>query len=313
MGKKITDGIYGEGHMKRTVWMAGMVLITLAAQNATAALIASESFSTGNGGGDYVNAQAFNGADNKTVVTGNSGFGTGAGQEWVNGTSLVLPRDFVDLTHNGVVGSTAKGGVIINPAGVGVDRNSQRALGSPLPSATSYFLSGLVQYGNSDAMLEGDVVSLGFGDALPVNSADISDGFHLGLYETGDQTYLAAFAGGNIYQMAAVAQGTVYQIVLRLDVNASGNETLNAWYAAPGDTSLTPALTDQSVETYTEAADLSTFIAQTIGGSNGAGSRLDEMRFGTTLSDVTTIPEPAAMDLVGLVSIGALFLRRLVM
>ena len=109
----------------------------------------SNSFSTGNGGGDYVDAQAFNVATNATVTTGNSGFGTGAGQEWINGTSLVLPRWFAGSSaHNGVVGSMSDGGAVINPAGAGVDRNSQRALGSSLPSATSYFLSGLVQYGN---------------------------------------------------------------------------------------------------------------------------------------------------------------------
>ena len=307
--KKITKVIDLKESIKRAAWMVGIVLSVIVSQDASAALIASESFSTGAVAGDYTDAQAFNGTDNKTVTIGTSGF---AGQEWVNGTSLVLPRWFASSSaHNGIVGSTSAGGAIINPAGVGVDRHSQRALGSALPSATSYFLSGMVQYGNDGAMLNGDVVSLGFGDTLSVNTADISDGFHLGLYETGDQTYLAAFAGGSIYQLAAVPQSIFHQIVLRLDVNASGNETLNAWYAAPGDNDLTHALVDQSVETYTEAADLSTFIAQTIGGSNGTGPRLDEMRFGTALSDVTAIPEPAVMGLMGFVSIGALFLRRL--
>jgi len=60
-----------------------------------------------------------------------------------------------------------------------------------------------------------------------------------------------------------------------------------------------------------DAGDLDTFVAQTKTTFQlDDHEPFDEMRFGTALGDVTTIPEPAALGMIGLASGAILFIRR---
>jgi len=159
-------------------------------------------------------------------------------------------------------------------------------------------------YDKQKLLENGDKMAMGMMDAISASSFDVSTGMHIGYYRTNDVNYLAAFAGGNTYPLLELAGGLVgnlYQVVLKLDVDASGNETLTAWYAADGDLTLTPGLAATDVgDIWQAAGDLDTFTLQTQEGgeSNVQLGRFDEMRFGTSVADVTQAELPEDLDSV---------------
>jgi hypothetical protein len=100
--------------------------------------------------------------------------------------------------------------------------------------------------------------------------------------------------------------------VLKLAVNASGNETLTAWYAANGATSLTLGLGATDVgNIWSSTGSLDTFVLQTdASGTTTAYQPFDEMRFGTALADVSAIPEPSTAALLAGGAAGLVLLGR---
>jgi hypothetical protein len=265
-----------------------------------AALIASESFET-SADGVYVSGNIYN----QGVVTGNTGFSSS--NVWVNNTGAIKANTSTNSaywldTHSGISGSvgTTHGVALVTS---GYNRNSNRLLAATPATASSYYFSGVSRLNGSTVLDNGDKMSMGMMDAIAANSFDVSTGIHFGCYKQSDTDYLAVFAGGNTYNLLELAGGLVgkvYQVVLKLDVDASGNETLTAWYAADGDQTLTPGLTAADVgDIWQDAGDLDTFTLQAAEGLNTTGTQLgrfDEMRFGTSLSDVTTIADPATLD-----------------
>lgn len=301
--------------MDKIIGIAGMVLAALVAQETTAALIASESFSVGNGG-DYVNAQSFNTAPNSTNLTGNTGFSTD--NAWAVGTSLIQPRDYDSLTHTLVQGSTANGMVAVRPGGNGIGRQVSRDLAA-VPTGSTFYMSGLISVHTLTALDPDESAAMGLIGSIAVNTYDISSGLHLGVNCDSDgNVYLSAFAAGNTYHLGdALTSATALEtqmIVLRLDVNTSGNnDTLTGWIAQAGETNLTQVLSVNNIDTGT-AANLKMFVVQSQGGSDSqtaSGARLDEFRFGTTLNDVAAIPEPATISTLGVGTLLVLLARRL--
>lgn len=280
-------------------------------ETASSALISSESFWTQStvSGGSYGNA-AFASASapaNNVVVAGNSGFS--AGNPWLNSTGAVVASSTFSLTGSVVPGSTSSGAAALSPRGV--DRNSVRQLASTPALSSSYYLSGLVNVGSlTDLDTPGEYLACGFlGNTLAATVVDINTGFHFGVRNDAGTIYLAAFAGGTAYNLLALDGSTIantYQIVLKLDVNASGTDTLTAWYAQNNATGLTQGLAATSVNTWTGAGSLGYFALQDHSTVSDASAfvAFDEMRFGTTLADVTTVPEPST---VALFVIGGLF------
>jgi hypothetical protein len=123
------------------------------------------------------------------------------------------------------------------------------------------------------------------------------------LIESGHQPVIAAPEKRN-YQM----------VMHEVNVLAAGQDTLTAFTARNGETVLTQALGPTSVTTWTAVGDIDHFTMMARGQNNtgnGAGVFFDEMRFGTTLADVTirAVPEPSRVLLTGL-GLGALLLRR---
>ncbi len=302
--------------MKKIQYIVPLAAIMMGA-SASAALIASESFSTGNGS-DYVNAQNFNSASNSNVLTGTTGFADTAGKAWVNGTSLVVPRNFTSLTHTLVQGTPVTGLATVIPGGNGVARNSNRELASA-PSGSSFYISGLVRIGGLANIDPDESASMGLIGNIAVNTWDTDTGIHLGLTKDGlGDVYLAAFAAGNTYTLGSKLTSTqateTQMIVLKLDVDTSGNnDTLTAWVAQQGATDLTQVLSVSDINTGT-TADLGRFVIQSMGGPDAVtagGTRMDEFRFGTTMSDVTSIPEPATLSLLGIAAGGLLVSRGL--
>ncbi len=304
----------GARKMNKIIGIAVMVLAALVARETTAALIASESFSVGNGG-DYVNSVNFNVAPNSTNLTGNTGFSTG--NPWAIGTSLIQPRDYDSLTHTLVQGSTASGMAAVRPGGGGIGRQVSRELAA-VPTGSTFYMSGLVSIHTLDAMDPNETIAMGLIGSIGASTFNVGSGLHLGMNtDSSGNVYLSAFAAGNTYHLGdALTVATALQtqmIVLRLDVDTSGaNDTLTGWIAQAGETNLTQVLSVNNIDTGA-AANLKTFVVQSEGGADAVtagGGRLDEFRFGTTLNDVAAVPEPATISMLGIGTLLVLLTRR---
>jgi hypothetical protein len=299
--------------------LAGLMIGT---SSASAALIAYEGFATGSGGyvdGRLIETSGNNG--NQDTILGNTGFT--ATNVWTNDTSSAEVRFAGALSHNLTV-SPATGAAVYwlanNTSGNG--RNTNRLLGSTAPSSSSYFMSGVVRYNAASALAVGTVASVGFlnttvGGNLQ-NAFNFDTGLHLGLTRDSSGYNLVALSGSStpITLLTGASVSTSYQIVLQLDVNASGTESLTAWYAADGATNLTLAGTFTGIESFSSTADVSRMIVQSRSGGAGHTANqafFDEVYFGTAFGDVTTapIPEPStAAALAGVAMLGAAALRR---
>ena len=303
-------------YRKNTVkWMAATAFVG-AALSAQAVLIGSESFQSTNSDPAGYTAKdplAMN-PSNFKVVVGNSGFS--ANQPWANAAGDIIADGWGGMVHSGVTGSALAGCIRLRSNGSqGYDRNSTRML-DPLPSASStYYLSGLARFGKVTNLEEGQEMSVGFKHSTSdFDVYEVDNGMHFGSQMEGGVNYFTASAGGSTYNLMAgtvANEAAVFQIVLKLDVDAAGTDTLTAWYAADGDTALTQGLAPTSVESWTGANDLRMLVVQgNTTGYNIFGNRFDEVRLGTELSDVTTIPEPATLGLMGLAFAGIFASRR---
>lgn len=98
---------------------------------------------------------------------------------------------------------------------------------------------------------------------------------------------------------AAAPVGTPFLLVAKAEINVSGsNDRLSFWFN-PSDTTSeatlgTPTLTDAGANTF---GDEIGGIAIQFFGSGLTGGHIDAIRVGTTLQDVTAIPEPATLAL----------------
>jgi len=292
---------------------AAVLILTASTGLVEAALIASEGFFTFTDIG-YSNGNL---GGQSSVNSGNLGFTVDSA--WQNATGLVRVSNTVNYTHSGLTPNNGvDGGVnyvgmamINGSATANLERNSTRALAATPVSSPTYFLSGLVTH--KGAMYDGDYMSAGMGVATALTVNNITKGFHFGLSKAEGVVSLSAFAGGNIYTLAPAAVDTTYQIVLRLDVNASGLETLTAWYAENHATQLTQALST-AVESWSAADDLRNLNLQSASPGTLAADfqHFDEIRFGTTMASVTAIPEPGTLSLfgIGLLLSGLAFRRK---
>ena len=287
--------------------MKWMVVLTFlgAVFNASAVLIAAESFQTSAETDDYTADLHVAATANSKIVVGNVGFNTA--EPWVNPTGAITANG-TGLTHSGVVAlaeQSSLGALRVQPAvsgGIALDRNSRRNLGTlPPPLASTYYLSGLVKLGELNDLRGGQDLSVGFEYTVAANVYSVSNGMHFGVRREADDglggaAYLTASAAGASWDLLDLTghYGETFQIVLRLDVSATGNETLNVWYAVDGATTLTLGLDAVNIETWDDEWDLKMLIAQgkSTYNFNPFGARFDEIRLGTEFADVTTLPEP---------------------
>jgi len=282
--------------------------------SAHAQTIASESFWTVNAapangeyrqgaiGSNAVGSPTYN---NTVVVAGNSGFNTT--NAWQNNSASLTTDASLSLTHSGVVGTTQNGSFrwVGIPTSTG-NRNSSRVLASTPTLSSAYFLSGLIR--GTTVTDEGKKGAAGFMGSLTSSTFNVSTGFHMGLQVESGSLKIAAFGGNTTYNLLNLGSSgsnltATTQVVLRLDVNASGNETLTAWYAANNATVLTEALAPANIgDFWSSESDLDTFALQGLASGNGSTNLgyFDEMRFGTTLDSVTTlaVPEPSTWALL---------------
>jgi hypothetical protein len=231
------------------------------------------------------------GTNNSVVVAGTSGFD--ATLPWKEDTSSIQVLADFGLEHSGLVGESQPGGIRWTAFQEGMNRNSNRTLAATPKTSSSYYLSGLIRAAGSITE-EGHAATVGFLPSISPNTFDISQGFYFGLHVEEGDLKIAAFANDQSFELVNLSQermARVYQIVLRLDVDAAGDEILTAWIVRDADASLTQVLAPTPVGNFwATPADLEIFTLQTRGAGveNREMGRFDEMRFGTTLEAVTT-------------------------
>ncbi|MGE4490142.1 MAG: hypothetical protein AB7E95_11430 [Kiritimatiellales bacterium] len=270
-----------------------ILLIIFSGICAHAVLIASDSFSTGNDTGDYVDNTNLGAAGNVTV--GTVGF---LSTSWAGSTGTIKTYSSYGLTHAWVQGNSANGAVKVIPGINSTERISIRNLDTVL-SGSTFYISGLLTMSGALTALDNDEsIAMGLAAAdMPGNTFDTTSGLKIGLTKDASGTvYLAAFTAGNTYTLGSglsSAQAAETQmIVCRMDINETGNDTLTAWIAQEGDARLTQVLKIDTIDMGT-ASDFASFVVQGRGAAEthyAGGVMVDEFRFGTTWWDVTSAP-----------------------
>ncbi len=274
---------------------------------AQATLIATESFQTtaDGAGGTYDDGSNFNAGINQDVVVGNSGFSDT--KVWQHGTSALSPINdaglSTGLSHNGLVNTAMSGTAILRPFQAGSNRRVARELASTPVTASSYYMSALFE-GYTDTISGDKVATIGLIDGAGSSTvADFADGIHAGFARDVDTTYLSAWAGNTRYDLLEIDElndDVTYQVLLQLDVDASGNEFFTAGYAANGASAFT--FTHSAVDVgdiWSTSSDLGYLIlqARARGTEQDIMGFADEFYFGTSMAEVTAIPEPSQFSM----------------
>ncbi len=270
--------------------------------SASATLIASDSFVTT--GGDAYNVDRIYG---QSPTDGTSGF-DGA-TTWGGGFNTGdIQVNASGLTSSLSVGT---GGSVL--ASNGSDRNVYRAFDSFSPTDTTYYFSALFQVPNSgEATTKGAV---GIASASSGNTADPVNGVMIGTNAksagTGDNTFSLWVDGNELEMTGTYTDGTTYFGLIEINNSSSGNDTITANIYSASATDFSSSLGTATTSAYDISSELVGFeIHKDYALSNSL--QYDELRFGTELSDVSTIPEPSSimMLVMGFGLVGFMVRRR---
>jgi len=278
--------------IRRTVCV---VFAILSFHKVSAALIASEPFSTGNGS-DYTDSKSFVDAVHKANVAGTAGFTA----DWSTGTALIVPRPQTALagahfSYSAVSGSV--GGWVWNKTYEG-DRASRRELSSPPAAGTTVYMSSLVMRAGVTSLNIDDVATIGFGTVSGGQAYSIATGMHVGIQRNAAGEYRRiAGIGGSLYDLGAATAWQTDQIIVKMVLNASGTETVSIGLVDGGSSTLSWLYEDLSIEAWSDEASMNALVIQLDGGNSAyivsaAGAAFDEVRLGTSLSDVTASQIP---------------------
>lgn len=290
--------------MNRNVLMSAAVLTCLVGGSASATLVASDPFLSGGnrGAGEYTA-----GNDMRTMGA--------AAQGWV-GTSGV---DGFGVSHAGSTGNFQANATGEDSAAVGYEqggrmqwlgvgnfpfnRNLSRQL-NPTPSSTDWWFSIMVnRLGWAGTPATNTYVVGGFTDAA-------GNGLQIGYDDSAGQDGIPDLilrAGGTNNVLAADTASSDNQYVLvNLQINPSGNDTINVW---TDPASVDPLGAADLTLTSINVSDALAPFTQSKYESPGQSGVVffDEIRLGTTFEAVTGVPEPASAAVMGL---GGLLLMR---
>ncbi|QNN21503.1 LamG domain-containing protein [Planctomycetales bacterium ZRK34] len=271
--------------------------------------IAKDSFQTtedGDGGTYYDDGGNINvHATNPYVVSGTVGFS--AAKPWGGSGTTNIQTDNDGPAdgglHHNLLSGELDGALQLKAKD---PRDQHREIDAAIPVSDTYYMSVLL---HANKIEETNVMSIGFNDG----GNDRDEGFHVGF--DGDQ--IAVFAGGSTFDLQQYELDTTYLVVLRMGVDASGNETLSAWVGADMDGLLGHRLNNVSLESFAGVADLGYLTTKIDGSLVETDDRLwwfDEVRLATSLTDLGVYegafaPTPAALP-AGLALMSLIGLRR---
>lgn len=270
---------------------AAILLSACIAMPAHAVLIASDSFATTQGGADY-NVGDLRG---QTATVGTTGY-TGA---WNSGTAA---NQIVStgLTHSLSPGTPLDGQIIAFTGTGTAERRLSRAI-NYTPATGTYYLSSLFR--KTTASTTFDMLA-GLG---PLESATsgwaTSAATVMGIW---NGAFQFSAGGGSFTELLTAAELTVNETffaLMQIDYSSSGADSVTV-SVYNGSSSL---VANQTFGGLDLDGDIGRFVLGTRDYSPDVG--VDEMRFGTQLSDVM-VPEPSTLCLTALGLIMALRRRR---
>jgi hypothetical protein len=279
-------------------------------------------------------AQAAPIADGFLTTSGNYTVGALSGQNpyvpfftsgWTQGTGST--RFSVISTGLTSTAATYKTGGAVELTGATADTSQSIGRNVTIPTASTYYMSVLVDRGNSASITPGSYALMGFGNSVQpdiVNSGSTLQGVYIGYTQSAATTSGGTLddfgslvirsrqniAGANRVVDTVLVDGQAfstfqqtYLVVAKLNVNSTGTTDLLTYWVNP--TSLSSEATMSStalitgsvpVSTIATAADLSRLtLAED---SYNATIDFDEPRIGTTLAELaaaTPTPEPSAL------------------
>ena len=284
--------------MLRTLTLAATTLAALTPFAASATPIASDSFSVDGtaGNGDY-NVGNLIGQDSDVGITGFTG-------NWgvTGGSTGDLDADTGGLTSSLTPGTTLPG--LIRTDGGGGSIRSVFHEFTSVPDSDQYFYSFLLNSGAST------VASLGLTPIGNVGSQP-NEGVRVGVDSTDGDDIVLIVDSTRINVLEDYVAGTTYFVLVDITNDDAGLDSITA--SVFSDTATDVSGTPLGAQTLTGeiSADL-THLAAVRRSTNGgaAFTRFDEFRFGTELSDVAIVPEPASLALAGLGGLCLLGRRR---
>lgn len=268
--------------------MASLMLPFAAALPVHAVVIASESFDYGAAG--Y-----------PAGLEGQNG-GTGFSEAW---------KEFGSNANNGIfagglgVGSDAAlpdsgnhARVQLSSAGAGIGRNLSTTLGT---DGTTVWMSYRIQNNNTDVSEVFAVVFTTLSESRRVLAGATAS---TGGQSSSDGQFDLAFAPTGVNADYAARDTLNHFAVLRFDFGAGNNDTVT-YFNDPTSATDFFGSGDAQLTGIDATFDGIAFTA------TNATLQWDEIRIGTTLGDVTTVPEPSTVGLLALTSLGLLRRRRI--
>jgi len=238
--------------------------------------------------------------------------GTGFGGAWAPSETGRIPAD---IGTGSLGGGTVPAGVATSGnhaiAGDGTDGTQQedeRSLGTTLngfqDDGDTLWLSVIAQRTNT-------VTGEAFGALLLLDGG--ADNFVMGIRDPAgsksDNWSLGTRGGNTVFDSTTTSATTKSWLVMRIDYN-DGDEDVYLWVNPdPGTEPLTTAA-DASVITGDDDAVDFTFNWIEVSARNDITGVVDEIRIGTDFADMSIVPEPASLALIGLGGLCLLSRRR---
>jgi hypothetical protein len=270
------------------------------ASNSYAAVIASDSFETT--GTDAYSVDRLYGQSPTDGLTGFSG-STAWGGPFNTGDISI---NATGLTASLAAGST--GGSVV-AGGAATNRVDYRTFDSFTPTNETYYFSFL--FSVESGATAGARSAFGISAGSSTEQDDPTSGVMLGINQTGTaEGTLSLWVAGNEFAFTGsdAEAGDTYFALFQID-NVDGNDTVTANIYSSTATDFSTSLASATTSDYDISSQLAALEVQKDFGGNTI--KFDEFYLGTSLSDVSSIPEPSTFAmLAGFCAFTSVFMKR---